>query len=118
MSPMPWLLSTVGPDGCPASRTVLLKFFDEEGFRFLHQLQQCQGEGDRGGSPELRYSIPWLALGAAGKRIEGSSGKSGHGRVSEVLCLPSARESDRGLGVGPVFVWWIHGPCCSIKWLS
>ena len=32
--PNAMVLSTVGPDGCPASRTVLLKFFDEEGFVF------------------------------------------------------------------------------------
>lgn len=35
-------LATVDKEGVPAARIVLLKGYDERGFVFFYQLQQCQ----------------------------------------------------------------------------
>jgi pyridoxamine 5'-phosphate oxidase len=80
-------LATVGPDGRPSARVVLLKSFDERGFVFFTNYESRKGV-------ELRDS-PWAALGfhwadrARQVRIEG--------RVARI----SAEESDEYFATRP-----------------
>lgn len=63
-------LSTVGLDGCPAARTVLMKFFDENGFVFYTNYGSAKAK-ELAAIPMASLLFPWLPL-ERQVRIEGS----------------------------------------------
>ena len=68
--PNAMVLSTVGADGCPASRTVLLKFFDEEGFVFYTTYSSAKAR-EMAAVSLVSLLFPWLPL-ERQVRIEGT----------------------------------------------
>ena len=68
--PNAMVISTVGLDGCPASRAVLMKFFDEEGFVFYTNYGSAKAK-EIEATPKAGLLFPWLAL-ERQVRIEGS----------------------------------------------
>ena len=54
-------LATVGADGCPLVRTVLLKGVDENGFRFFTNLESRKGKQIQENAA-VSLLFPWLAL--------------------------------------------------------
>lgn len=62
-------LSTVGLDGCPAARTVLMKFFDESGFVFYTNYSSAKAK-EIEAAPKASLLFPWLLL-ERQVRIEG-----------------------------------------------
>ncbi|MFK7910784.1 MAG: pyridoxamine 5'-phosphate oxidase [Akkermansiaceae bacterium] len=62
-------LSTIGFDGCPASRTVLMKFFDENGFVFYTNYGSAKAK-EIAAVPKVSLLFPWLPL-ERQVRIEG-----------------------------------------------
>ena len=63
-------LSTIGLDGCPAARTVLMKFFDENGFVFYTNYGSAKAK-EMATIPKASLLFPWLQL-ERQVRIEGS----------------------------------------------
>lgn len=63
-------LSTVGLNGCPASRTVLMKFFDTKGFVFYTNYGSAKAK-ELAAIPKAALLFPWLQL-ERQVRIEGS----------------------------------------------
>ena len=63
------VLSTTGLDGYPASRTVLMKFFDEKGFVFYTNYGSAKAKEIEAG-PRAAMLFPWLQL-ERQVRIEG-----------------------------------------------
>ena len=61
LEPNAMVLSTVGPDGRPASRTVLLKGFDGRGFVFYTNHESRKGR-ELAANPRVALLFPWLAL--------------------------------------------------------
>lgn len=55
-------LATVGPEGRPSSRTVLLKGFDDDGFRFFTSYTSCKGR-ELAANPACSLVLVWPALG-------------------------------------------------------
>lgn len=68
--PNAMVLSTVGADGCPASRTVLLKFFNEEGFVFYTNYSSAKAR-EMASVALVSLLFPWLPL-ERQVRIEGT----------------------------------------------
>jgi len=62
-------LSTIGLDGCPAARTVLMKFFDEKGFVFYTNYGSAKAK-ELAAHPKASILFPWLQL-ERQVRIEG-----------------------------------------------
>lgn len=81
-------LATVGSDGRPSLRIVLLKDFDERGFTFYTNYQSRKGE-DLLKNPQAAITFHWVEL-ERQVRIEG--------RVERV----AAEESDAYFGIRPV----------------
>lgn len=54
-------LSTVGPDGRPSSRMVLLKGYADDGFRFFTNTASRKGR-DLAGNPHCALAFPWHLL--------------------------------------------------------
>ena len=54
-------LATVGPQGRPAVRMVLLKGYDDEGFRFYTNIASRKGS-DLAGNPHCALAFPWHLL--------------------------------------------------------
>ncbi len=54
-------LSTIGLDGCPASRTVLMKFFDKRGFVFYTNYGSAKAK-ELVENPQAAMLFPWLPL--------------------------------------------------------
>ncbi len=54
-------LSTIGLDGCPASRTVLMKSYDERGFVFYTNYGSAKAR-ELEASPMAALLFPWLLL--------------------------------------------------------
>ncbi len=67
--PNAFVLSTIGLDGCPASRTVLMKFFDENGFVFYTNYGSAKAK-EIEANPKAAILFPWLTL-ERQVRIEG-----------------------------------------------
>ena len=67
--PNAMVLSTVGLTGCPASRTVLMKFFDENGFVFYTNYGSAKAR-EMEATPHASLLFPWLTL-ERQVRIEG-----------------------------------------------
>jgi pyridoxamine 5'-phosphate oxidase len=61
--------STIGLDGCPASRTVLMKFFDDDGFVFYTNYGSAKAK-EIAANPRASMLFPWLQL-ERQVRIEG-----------------------------------------------
>ncbi|MDG1358083.1 MAG: pyridoxamine 5'-phosphate oxidase [Akkermansiaceae bacterium] len=68
--PNAMVLSTIGIDGCPASRTVLLKFFDEEGFVFYTNYGSAKAK-EMASVALVSVLFPWLPM-ERQVRIEGA----------------------------------------------
>ncbi|MGB2402381.1 MAG: pyridoxamine 5'-phosphate oxidase [Akkermansiaceae bacterium] len=68
--PNAMVLSTVGSDGCPASRTVLLKFFNEDGFVFYTNYSSAKAR-EMASVALVSLLFPWLPL-ERQVRIEGT----------------------------------------------
>jgi pyridoxamine 5'-phosphate oxidase len=54
-------LATVGRDGQPSQRTVLLKYFDEQGFVFFTNYESKKA-ADTNSNPRVSLLFPWLRL--------------------------------------------------------
>jgi pyridoxamine 5'-phosphate oxidase len=67
--PNAFSLSTIGLDGCPASRTVLMKFFDKGGFVFYTNYASAKAK-ELELEPRASMLFPWLQL-ERQVRIEG-----------------------------------------------
>ncbi len=67
--PNAFTLSTIGLDGCPASRTVLMKFFDNHGFVFYTNYGSAKAR-EIAAHPQAAMLFPWLPL-ERQVRIEG-----------------------------------------------
>jgi pyridoxamine 5'-phosphate oxidase len=59
--PNAMVLSTVGADGTPSSRMVLLKGYDERGFLFFTNYRSRKGR-EIAGNPSVSLQFPWYAL--------------------------------------------------------
>jgi pyridoxamine 5'-phosphate oxidase len=59
--PNAMVLSTVGADGTPSSRMVLLKGYDERGFVFYTNYRSRKGL-EIAGNPSVSLQFPWVAL--------------------------------------------------------
>ncbi len=68
--PNAFTLSTIGLDGCPAARTVLLKFFDEKGFVFYTNYGSAKAK-EIARIPKASLLFPWIQL-ERQVRIEGT----------------------------------------------
>ena len=90
-------LATVGADGRPSTRVVLIKGFDARGHRLVHQLRQPQGP--RTGAPALRRAA--VPLGRARTRgAHRGPGGEDHGRgVRRLLRHAAARFAPGRLGL-------------------
>lgn len=58
--PNAMVVSTVGPDGAPSSRTVLLKGFDADGFRFFTNYGSRKGR-EIEANPRVALTFHWYA---------------------------------------------------------
>lgn len=61
LEPNAMTLSSVGPDGMPAQRTVLLKYFDRSGFVFFTNYGSRKAQ-HIDGHPAVSLLFPWLGL--------------------------------------------------------
>ena len=59
--PNAFVLATVDAQGMPSQRTVLLKFFDEQGFVFYTNYKSAKAQ-DSAHNPQVSMSFPWYAL--------------------------------------------------------
>lgn len=59
--PNGFVLATVGADGMPSQRAVLLKYFDEKGFVFYTNYQSRKAE-EMAGNAQVSMLFPWFAL--------------------------------------------------------
>ena len=87
------VVSTVGTDGRPSSRTVLLKGFSDEGFVFFTNYGSRKGS-ELASSPACALLFGWYAL-QRQVRIEGSAEQVGQA-VSEAYFATRPRESQLG----------------------
>ncbi len=55
------VLATVGPDGQPTTRIVLLKGFDARGFSFFTNYESRKGR-ELAGNPKASLTFPWVDL--------------------------------------------------------
>lgn len=59
--PTAMILATVGPDGRPSQRTVLLKYYDENGYVFFTNFESRKA-GEIAGNNEVSLLFVWLEL--------------------------------------------------------
>lgn len=59
--PNAMVLATVGPDGVPSARTVLLKEFDDRGLIFFTNLESRKGR-ELAANPRASCVFPWFAM--------------------------------------------------------
>ena len=71
--PNAMVLSTVSAQGRPSSRMVLLKGFDDEGFRFFTNVRSRKGE-DLAANPACSLLFPWHLL-ERQVRVDGTAGR-------------------------------------------
>lgn len=91
--PNAFTLSTLGLDGYPSSRTVLLKFFDKSGFIFYTNHNSSKGK-EIDAEPRASLLFPWLLL-ERQVRIEGDVEKVSH---AESLKYFSSRPRESQIG--------------------
>jgi pyridoxamine 5'-phosphate oxidase len=73
LEPNAMSLSTVSADGQPSQRTVLLKYFDKEGFVFFTNYESQKAK-EIAGNPKVSLLFPWLPL-QRQVRIQGVASK-------------------------------------------
>lgn len=61
LEPNALVLATVGADGAPSSRVLLLKAFDARGFTFFTNLRGRKA-GDLAANPHASMTFPWIDL--------------------------------------------------------
>ena len=93
VDPNAMVLATVGPDGQPSARVVLLKDFDARGFVFYTNLQSRKGE-ELLAHPQAALVLHWAPL-ERQVRIEGRAE-----RVSDAEADAYFRSRPRGSQVG------------------
>ncbi|HET9451086.1 MAG TPA: pyridoxamine 5'-phosphate oxidase [Aggregicoccus sp.] len=93
VDPNAMVLATVGPDGQPSARVVLLKDFDARGFVFYTNLQSRKGE-DLLAHPQAALVVHWVPL-ERQVRIEGRAE-----RVSDEEADAYFQSRPRGSQVG------------------
>jgi len=86
-------LSTIGLDGCPAARTVLMKFFDEKGFVFYTNYGSAKAK-ELAAQPKASILFPWLQL-ERQVRVEGDVEKVS---AAESLKYFASRPRDSQIG--------------------
>ena len=86
-------LATVGADGQPTARMVLLKGFDAEGFVFYTNLESRKAQ-ELAGNPRASLLFWWDRLHRQ-VRIEGAVEPVDGGRGRRLLRQPAARQPDR-----------------------
>lgn len=59
--PTAMILATVGKDGMPSQRTVLLKYYDEQGFVFFTNFESRKAK-EIAGNPKVSLLMVWLDL--------------------------------------------------------
>lgn len=91
--PNAFTLSTMGLDGCPAARTVLMKFFDASGFVFYTNYGSSKAK-EIEAHPRASILFPWLAL-ERQVRIEGEVEKVS---AAESLKYFSSRPRESQIG--------------------
>jgi len=91
--PNAFSLSTIGLDGCPASRTVLMKFYDTSGFVFYTNYGSTKAK-EIEAHPMASILFPWLPL-ERQVRIEGTVEKVS---VAESLKYFASRPRESQIG--------------------
>ena len=61
LEPNAMVLATVGPDGAPSTRVLLLKAFDARGFTFFTNLRGRKAT-ELAGNPRASMTFPWVDL--------------------------------------------------------
>ena len=95
--PTAMAVATVGADGRPAARMVLLKGYDERGFVFYTNYESRKGR-ELAQNPHASLLFYWAEL-ERQIRIEGVIEHGVRGGVRRVLQDPAARRADRRVGV-------------------
>lgn len=91
--PNAMVLATVGADGAPSARTVLLKGHDGRGLRFFTNLGSAKGV-DLAGDPRAALVFPWHAM-SRQVRVTGTAMPLERAEVEEYF---ATRERDSQLG--------------------
>ena len=76
LEPNAMSLATVSPEGQPSVRTVLLKYFDEEGFVFFTNYESLKAR-EIAHNPRVALLFPWLEL-ERQVRISGTASQISH----------------------------------------
>lgn len=76
LEPNAMSLATVSPEGQPSVRTVLLKYFDEEGFVFFTNYESLKAR-EIAHNPRVALLFPWLEL-ERQVQISGTASKISH----------------------------------------
>lgn len=91
--PNAMVIATVGADGRPSARTVLLKHLDERGFAFYTNQQSRKGD-ELAANPRCALVFPWHAM-ERQVRVEGTAGKLSTDEI-EAYFHSRPRESQLG----------------------
>jgi pyridoxamine 5'-phosphate oxidase len=91
--PNAMVIATVGTDGRPSARTVLLKHLDEHGFVFYTNQQSRKGD-ELAADPRCALVFPWHAM-ERQVRVEGTADKLSADEV-EIYFHSRPRESQLG----------------------
>ena len=98
--PTAMALATVGPDGMPSVRMVLLKDYDAAGFVFYTNYESRKGQHLLA-HPKAAMLFHWKSL-RRQVRLEGPVIADHAGGGRRLFRHPRARQPDRRLGLGPV----------------
>src|SRR4051812_50045892 len=92
-------VSTVGSDGAPSLRFVLLKGVDERGFQFFTNYRSRKGR-ELDGNPRVALAFRWFALARQGT-VAGLARRSDFGESAPLLPPPAPRGHVGAGGVPP-----------------
>jgi pyridoxamine 5'-phosphate oxidase len=96
--PNAMVLATVGPDGAPSARTVLLKGFDGQGLRFFTNLGSAKA-ADLAADPRAALVFPWHVM-SRQVRVTGTAVPLGRDAV-EAYFATRPRDSQLGAWASP-----------------
>jgi len=96
--PNAMVVATVGADGAPSARTVLLKAVDDRGFVFFTNYESRKG-GDLAADPRVALLFPWHDL-QRQVRVEGTASRVGE-EESVAYFASRPRESQLGAWASP-----------------